>query len=89
MLTIMGLRIVCYLSRTCGSEEQLRENIQRALKLISERPPEGAQVQEPEVIFRRLSTEEAERLGLKGSPTIFINDKEFQPIEGQPQGGFG
>jgi len=64
------------MSLTCPSEPQLRENIARALEL------EGV---EAEVIFQRLDSETAERLGLRGSPTVRINGEEIQPL---PQGAF-
>ncbi|MGC8966272.1 MAG: thioredoxin family protein [Caldimicrobium sp.] len=70
------IKIEVFMSLTCSSEPQLRENIEKALSL------EGVSA---EVVFQRLTPEEAERLGLKGSPTVRINGEEIQPL---PQGGF-
>ncbi|MEZ0344634.1 MAG: hypothetical protein ABWJ99_07555 [Caldimicrobium sp.] len=70
------IKIEVFMNLVCPSEPQLRENISKALFL------EGI---EAEVIFKRLSDEEAEKLGLKGSPTVRINGEEIQPL---PSGGF-
>ncbi|BAU23949.1 hypothetical protein THC_1585 [Caldimicrobium thiodismutans] len=70
------IRIDVFMNLTCTTEPQLRENLKKALSL------EGLTA---EVSYKRLSPEEAERLGLKGSPTVIINGKELQPL---PQGGF-
>jgi hypothetical protein len=66
------IKIDCYLSKKCGAEPPLRENIAKALSL------EGL---EARVSFRRLSDVEATLKGLKGSPAIFINGREVQPQE--------
>lgn len=66
----MPLRIDCYMSMTCGSEDELRDNINRVLE------QEGI---EAEANFRRITDDEAERLGLKGSPSILINGHDIQP----------
>ncbi len=71
------VKIEVYLNQHCKSEAQLRENISKALEL------EGL---EAEVTFSRIQDEEAERLKLRGSPTIKINGEEVQPIS---QEGFG
>ena len=70
------MKIECYMSLECGSEESLRENIKAALSL------EGI---EAEVVFRRIRDEEACALGLNGSPSVFINGKD---IETQDLTGF-
>lgn len=70
------LKIEVFMNMSCTSEPKLKENIERALEL------EGVKAQ---VTYRRLSAEEAEKLGLKGSPTIRINGEEVQPI---PKGNF-
>ena len=66
------MKIECYMSLGCGSEESLRENIKAALSL------EGVDV---EVVFRRIKDEEAYALGLNGSPSVFINGKDIDPQE--------
>jgi hypothetical protein len=64
------MKIDCYLSRGCGSEEALRENITRALAI---------EKVETEVTFHRIDDEKAVALGLSGSPSVFVNEKELQP----------
>ena len=64
------MRIDCYLSPGCASEEALRENIATALA--------GEKV-EAELNFRRLDDSQAMALGVTGSPSIFINGRELQP----------
>ncbi len=66
------MKIECYISLKCGSEEALRNNISLALSL------EGA---ECDVAFHRIDDEGAARLGLRGSPSIFIRGVELQPLE--------
>lgn len=68
------MKIECYLSKGCAAETVLRENIHQAL--IEE-------AVDAEVIFYRISDNEAEDLGLKGSPSILINGKDIQPINVQ------
>lgn len=70
------VKIEVYMNMSCTSEPKLRENIAKAFEL------EGV---EAEVIYKRLSAEEAEKLGFKGSPTILINGEELQPL---PMGNF-
>lgn len=65
------MKIECYLSKGCGSEEALRENIAQALAR------EGV---EADVYYHRIDDIEAAALGLSGSPTVFINGKEIQPL---------
>ncbi len=64
------MKIDCYLSPGCGSEEALRENIAAAL---------ATEKKEAEVNFYRIDDEKAIALGLSGSPSVFINNKELQP----------
>jgi hypothetical protein len=64
------MRIDCYLSRECVSEEALRENIKRALAI------ENA---EADLSFHRIDDSKAMPLGVTGSPSVFINGKELQP----------
>ncbi len=66
------MKIDCYLSLGCTAEKALRENLSKALKR------EGIKA---EVNFRRVSDREAEELGLKGSPSVLINEKDIQPID--------
>lgn len=66
------MRIDCYMSLRCGSEDALRNNIDKALKL------EGI---DAEVSFYRITDEEAKNLGLRGSPSILINGKDIQPVD--------
>ncbi len=65
------MNIDCYLSPECSTEEGLRENIARALALA------GGQAN---VKFHRIEDQEALALGLSGSPSVFINAKELQPL---------
>jgi hypothetical protein len=64
------MKIDCYLSHGCGSEQILRENLAQAL--TSERA-------QAEVNWHRIGDEQATTLGLSGSPSIFIDGKEVQP----------
>ncbi len=65
-----NMKIDCYLSPECGSEEALRANITRALAL---------EKVDATVNFHRIDDEKAVALGLSGSPSVFINGKELQP----------
>ncbi len=69
------MRINCYLSPECASEEALRENINRALAF---------EKVEAEVNVQRIDDNKAMALGVTGSPSVFINGREMQP-----QGGVG
>lgn len=64
------MKIDCYISQGCGSEETLKENIDRALE---------AEKIQAEVNIHRISDEKAAELKLSGSPSVFINGKELQP----------
>ncbi len=64
------MKIDCYISRGCGSEEALKVNIDRAL---------AAEKIQAEVSIHRISDEKAAELKLSGSPSVFINGKELQP----------
>jgi hypothetical protein len=64
------VKIDCYLSPGCGSEEALRENITRALVI---------EKIEAEVNFHRIDDAKAVALRLTGSPSVFIDGKELQP----------
>jgi hypothetical protein len=65
------MKIDCYLSPRCSSEEDLRKNITFAL--LSEKV-------QAEVNFHRIDDDNAMSLGLKGSPSVFIDGKELQPL---------
>jgi len=64
------MRIDCYLSPGCVSEETLRENIKRALTI---------EKVEGDVSIHRIDDNKAMALGVTGSPSVFINGKELQP----------
>lgn len=66
------MRIDCYLSVGCPSESMLRKNIEEALIL------EGLKA---DINFFRIDNAQAEALKLKGSPSIFINGMEVQPLD--------
>jgi hypothetical protein len=66
------MQIDCYISEKCGSEEALRKNIREALAL------EGVEV---EVNIYVIDDVKAGFLGLRGSPSVFINGKEIQPVD--------
>jgi hypothetical protein len=65
------MKIECYMSSGCESEDALRKNIFEALEL------EGIKA---EVNFYRINDEEARSLGLKGSPSVLINSRDIQPV---------
>jgi hypothetical protein len=64
------MKIDCYLSPECASEEALRKNITRALDI---------EKLEAELIIHRIDDDRAIALGLSGSPSVFIDGKELQP----------
>jgi protein-disulfide isomerase len=64
------MKIDCYMSLACSSEELLRENLAEALKL------EGI---DAEVDYRRIDEEEALRLGFTGSPAVVIDGVDAIP----------
>lgn len=68
----MSVKIDCYISLNCASEVPLRENIKKAIE------EEGI---EAEVRFYRISEEEAQKLGLRGSPSVLINGRDIQPTD--------
>ena len=65
------MKIDCYLSPRCSSEEDLQKNITFAL--FSENV-------QAEVNFYRINDDNAMSLGLKGSPSVFIDGMELQPL---------
>jgi hypothetical protein len=64
------MKIDCYLSQGCQSEEALKRNVAAAIER------EGIKA---EVNCYRINDDEASLLGLSGSPSVFINGKELQP----------
>ena len=66
-----AMKIDCYMSQGCGSEEALQENI--ALALAAEKICIG-------VGMHRISDEKMAELKLSGSPSVFIDGKELQPL---------
>ncbi len=66
------MKIDCYVAEKCGSKDTLQKNIVESLKL------EGI---EAEVKISVIDDAKADALGLKGSPSVFINGKEIQPID--------
>jgi len=65
------MKIECYLSPRCSSEEDLRKNITFAL---------FSEAVQAEVNFHRIDDDNAMSLGLKGSPSVFIDGWELQPL---------
>ena len=64
------MKIECYLSPGCASKEKLRDNILQALQ------EEGMKA---EICLWDVSQEEAERLGIGGSPTVWVNGQDLEP----------
>lgn len=64
------MKIDCYLSPECASEEDLRKNISFAL---------AAEMVNADVNYHRIDDDKAVALGLSGSPSVFINGIELQP----------
>jgi hypothetical protein len=70
------MKIECFLSLACGSEESLRANLGEALAL------EGI---EAEIVMRRIDDPLARALGLRGSPSVLIEGRDIMPA---PVDGF-
>ena len=64
------MKIDCYVSQGCGSEKELRENIDLAL---------AADKIQAEVNIHRISDAKAAEMQLSGSPSVFIDGRELQP----------
>lgn len=62
------MTIDCYMSESCGSYHQLRENIDRALADLGVKAG---------VHYHTVYYDDALSLGIKGSPFIRINGKDF------------
>jgi hypothetical protein len=56
----------------CGSEEELRDNISKALTL---------EKIEAKVKFYRITDDEADTKGLKGSPSVLVDGVDIQPAD--------
>ncbi|MBI4684744.1 MAG: hypothetical protein HY755_06055 [Nitrospirae bacterium] len=68
------MKIDCYISTHCGTEAELRDNISKALSL--ERI-------HADVSFYCITNDEANTLGLKGSPSVLIDGEAIQPVDNQ------
>lgn len=66
------MKIDCYISEGCTSGDGLRRNITHAL--------EGESL-EADVAFHSINEMEANKLGLRGSPTVLINGADILPGE--------
>ena len=68
------MKIDCYLSLGCASEDALRATLSKALEL---------EAVEADVKFHRVTDKDAAELGLKGSPSVLIDGKDIQPVDMQ------
>jgi hypothetical protein len=64
------IRIDCYLSLDCQSEQGLRERIKEAVQREAVRA---------EVFFTRVTESEAADLGLRGSPSVLVDGEDMFP----------
>ncbi len=64
------MKIECYISQGCTSFEQLKANMEQALK-------QGGI--DAETYYHRISDEKAMEMGLTGSPTILVNGSDVFP----------
>jgi hypothetical protein len=64
------IRIDCYLAQDCASEQALRQSINAALQL---------ETVKAEVSYIRVTESEAEKLGLRGSPSVLIDGQDILP----------
>jgi hypothetical protein len=63
----MALKIDIYMSETCGSYHHLRENLDSALVELNVRA---------DISYHTVYYDEAISLKIKGSPSIWINEKD-------------
>lgn len=63
------MKIECFFAEGCASVEELRRRVEQAIR------EEGI---EAEVRFLQVSHEEAQRLGIGGSPTVWVNDRDIE-----------
>lgn len=66
------MKIDCYISGECSSEEALTDNINEAVKL---------EAVEADINIHRIDETEAIRLKIMGSPSVFINGEDILPGE--------
>jgi len=66
------MKIDCYISTSCSSEDALTKNITEAIKLESV---------DATVNIHRIDEAEAQRLKLMGSPSVLINGEDILPGE--------
>lgn len=66
----LNMKIDCYISEYCSSEEALRKNVMEALRLDR---------MNATVNFHTISEREAQQLGLLGSPSLRIDGKDILP----------
>ena len=66
------MKIDCYISTSCSSEETLTKNISEAIKQESI---------DAEVHIHKIDEAEAKRLKLMGSPSVLINGEDILPGE--------
>ncbi len=64
------IRIDCYLAQDCASEQALRERIRTALRL---------ETVKAKVSFTKVTESEAEKLGLRGSPSVLVDGEDILP----------
>ncbi|UCD35289.1 MAG: hypothetical protein JSU90_00225 [Nitrospiraceae bacterium] len=66
------MNIDCYISGTCDSEKALRKNLTQAI---------GLEAADVTLTVQRITDEEAEKRGLKGSPSVLVNGRDILPGE--------
>jgi hypothetical protein len=64
------MRIECFYFEGCDSKGKLKENIHKALA------EEGIEAQ---VSFHKVSVEDAQMLGIPGSPTVRVDGRDLEP----------
>jgi predicted thioredoxin/glutaredoxin len=69
------MKIDIYLAEICGSYHELRRNLDRAIAELGIKP---------DVIDHTVYYDEAVKLNIKGSPTIWINGKDAFEGGGAP-----
>jgi len=66
------MKIDCYISETCSSEPQLRQNLKDALSETGITS---------EIEFHRIGEQEARSIGIMGSPSVLIDGIDILPGE--------
>jgi hypothetical protein len=64
------MKIDCYISTSCSSEDALKKNITEAIRLESV---------DAAVTIHRINEIEAKKLKLMGSPSVLINGEDISP----------